>query len=193
MAETLNYLDVVIPASGEVSVGITGQFLAPVSATSSNFQMQIGDDGTWVDFDAGVQYQLPENRQFPTVRFRDRSGSANTVGLYYGRGDFRDNRVSINGSVTTTLADAITTQADDSINSATATLLLAPNAGRRDAIIQNLDGAAELRVGDSNVSATRGVKVSPGGTLILSTRAAIYAYQNSGAAIDVSATELEIS
>jgi len=141
-------------------------------------------------FEQGLVYKLPSGERFDRFRIRNESGSTATLEVVSGFGDYGDNRVVLTGGVSVSGTDSFVTAADQSIPNTTATSVLAYNADRRQAIIQN-HGAVDLRVGDSNVSASRGIKVAPGGTVILDTKAQIYVYHAAGAAMDVGVQGLE--
>jgi hypothetical protein len=190
MTEQLSTQQVYVPANEEVTVNITGQFLSVTEATSSLFQIALGDSSNWITFDKGIRYALPNGERFGRVRFRDTSGAQNVLRLYYGDGTFDDNRVSISGGVEFIVPTGIATTADQSVPSGAATLVLASNSARKLAIVQN-KGAAAIRVGDSNVTATRGVELASGASWEVATTAALYVFQASGGAMDVAANEVE--
>jgi hypothetical protein len=196
MSEQLASIAVNVPANGEIALNITGQFLSVTEASSSDFDIALGDDAVWIVFDKGIRYALPNGERFSRVRFRDRSGATNTLRVYYGDGLFDDNRVSISGSVVIGAAveiatpTTVTTTADQSVPNAVATQVLAANAGRKLAIVQN-KGTAAIRVGDSNVAAARGVELASGASWEVATTAALYVYQASGSALTIAANEVD--
>lgn len=82
-------------------------------------------------------------------------------------------------------ATVLDTAADVSCANAAVTEVLAANAARRTAILQNIDAAAVVRVGDSNVTATRGIRLSAGDSIEMDTTESIQVRNDSGAAVDI--------
>ena len=78
----------------------------------------------------------------------------------------------------------IPSTADVSIAATTTDPVLAANTSRVEAIITNLAvNAQTMRIGDSNAGAARGIELAPGQTIVLTTTAAISAY-NPGASAE---------
>ena len=190
MAEQLSSILVNVPANGEVSVNVTGAFLSVTEATSSDFDLALDDNTPWIVFDKGIRYALPVGQMFARVRFRDRSGSTNSLRVYYGDGVFDDNRVSIAGSIVLEVPSDLTSTADQAIPNITATQVLSVNLSRKIATVQNLGGTT-IRVGDASVAVARGWAVGPGASWEYATTAAVYVYQDSGAALTIAANEVE--
>lgn len=71
-------------------------------------------------------------------------------------------------------AATVTTQADSTGVGTTATSLVASNTARRSVIVQNLDATNNARVGDTNITTTRGVRLAPGESVTLETTAQIF-------------------
>ena len=71
-------------------------------------------------------------------------------------------------------AATVTTQADSTSVGTTATSLVAINTARRSVIVQNLDATNNARVGDTNITTTRGVRLAPGESVTLETTAQIF-------------------
>lgn len=122
------------------------------------------------------------------------NGASITLSLSIAKGlQMVDRRVSVVGdaaAVEVEGAPSLASQADVSVAATSAAQILAADTTRREALIQNTDGATTIRVGDSNVGATRGLELAPGDVLILATQGAIHAYNPSGAGVDVAALAL---
>lgn len=71
------------------------------------------------------------------------------------------------------------------VAAAAAVQVLAVNVGRRTAIIGNNSNVNSIRVGDSSISNTQGSLVGPGGSIALDTQAAIFAFSQVGATINI--------
>lgn len=81
------------------------------------------------------------------------------------------------------------TAADVSCTNAAVTEVLAANSARRAAFVQNLDAAASVRIGDSNVAAGRGLRLGPGDSITVETTEAVSVRNDSGAAVLVAVME----
>lgn len=192
VAETFQILtDVTIPAGSEIPFNFTGDFVALIAQTgSSDIKLGIGDNPPQ-DFEKGLSYKMPAGTFYDLFRIKNTGGSDATITIAYGFGEFSDGRLVVTGGVAISSPTVFTTAADQSITTATATQVIAANAARRQAIVQNLDTSVSIRVGDSNVGATRGTVLGAGGTLILDTTAAVWVYHAKGSNLDVAAQELE--
>lgn len=165
---TLQRRVAVVAADGSVTVPAFATFVRIESATGA-FRVQI-DDGEPFDCFAGFKYRTPAGIEVQRVGFTDESGAQNTLVYWVGWGDIDDTSTDVEIAPSSALASA----ADVTVTTA-ATAILASNAARIRALISNNDAAIAMRVGDSNVSASRGVRVPPGGAIVLETTAAVYA------------------
>jgi len=172
----------------EINIGSDATFIACLDATAD---FKIGfDGGPKTTFKKGLTYHPPI--EVRSVQIENNSGSANTVTLGLGKGDIRDSRLVLSGGVAT--QPAATSFTDGGAISALATantLLLASNAARKEALIYNNGGAAIYVRGDAT-AAPGGVKLAAGGTLVLETTAAIYAYNAAVSAVSVLVSELVV-
>lgn len=75
------------------------------------------------------------------------------------------------------------TTADVTVAATTTTQLLGANANRKEAWVSNNSTSAIARIGDSSTGAARGFALQPGAVAIIDSKAAIYAYNPSGAGI----------
>lgn len=179
-----------IAANGEDSYAIDGTFFAVLDATG-DFQISL-DHNPLTDFAAGlkVNADLDKNGRrlpFKNLRIKDLSGGANLVQFIVGYGDFEDARLTLSSALDLANSANLATGADVTLGAALADLIAAANTTRREIIISN-DTGAEIRVGDSNIGAARGVKVAAGAVIVLATGAAVYGYSAAGG--DVSFTEV---
>ena len=93
------------------------------------------------------------------------------------RGRIDDGRLSVTAPVKQDVGDSLASFPDVSLNPVSATLIVAANPARREVLISNLELNAEtIRIGDANAAASRGIELSPGSTIVLTTTAAIYGY-----------------
>lgn len=84
----------------------------------------------------------------------------------------------------------ITTIADQTAIGTTATSLAAANTGRTSIIIQNIGATNQARVGDTNITTTRGVRLAPGESVTFETTAQIFGLSEASTT-DFAVTELE--
>lgn len=83
--------------------------------------------------------------------------------------------------------NGLSTAADVAV-SAAAVIVAAANGNRRRVIVQNT-GAANIRVGDVDVAAARGVRLVPGGSVLLETNSDVYAIREAAADSSVGVLE----
>jgi hypothetical protein len=100
---------------------------------------------------------------------------------------------TISGTVTVDKVDAtgLVSTADNTLADATKTSVLALNANRKEAIITNIHVTSSIRVGDTDITATRGALLQAGQTIILATTAEIFCRNDSGGTVDVTLLEIE--
>lgn len=84
----------------------------------------------------------------------------------------------------------ITTIADQTGVGTSATSLVAANTGRTSVIIQNIGATNQARVGDTNITTTRGVRLAPGESVTFETTAQIFGLSEASTT-DFAVTELE--
>lgn len=179
----------VIPAHGQVETARRSEFLSCLSAAAP-FKMRL-DSQPEVDFQAGLTIRPVEG--FDRVTLRNETASDVSVILAFGKGAIQDSRLTLGGEIATSenMPDTLTTGAAVSALDAAATLLAAANANRREIILVN-DGAGKLYIGGaSGAAAGEGLPLPGGATLVLSTSAAVYARNDTGAAISVAVAEIE--
>ncbi|RKQ73109.1 hypothetical protein [Oceanibaculum indicum] len=178
-----------LAAGQEITLDATGDFFR-VMASDRAFGIAI-EDGMVFAVEAGIGFKM-EGEAFSKLRVVETLGLGVTLSIAIGYGVIDDARLVIAGSLPTrpTSANGLASVADVSVPATTTALVAAANADRVEIIVQNL-GGTEMRIGDSAVTAGRGVKLDGGGTLTLTTSAAVYAYNAAGAAVDVSVLETE--
>ncbi len=93
------------------------------------------------------------------------------------------NASSAASSVTPTKATVFDTAADVSIAAASTGIPLAANANRREAFLSNTDAAIDVRVGDSNVGAARGIVLKAGQSMVLETTEEIRVHNPGASAV----------
>ena len=198
MSLSPSYRTVTVPlaANEERSVNASGNILAVLSATG-DFEMSFGDD-TFFETEAGISYEPADsngNRQmFKTLRFRDKSGAANSVKVQIGTGKIHDNRAVFGGaSVPVTQQDTYLPR-EQLPNSITGSNWTVPAAGTYSfqatagGFVTNR-GVETIFATDSGLNAQRGIAIAPGETVDLKTSDLIYLVNTSS--VDVAVTVLK--
>tara|TARA_B100002049_G_scaffold84968_1_gene62799 strand:+ start:832 stop:1452 length:621 start_codon:yes stop_codon:yes gene_type:complete len=94
------------------------------------------------------------------------------------------------GSVTIISPSMLNTLPDKVCPTSTSTLLADGSEDRTTLMIQNRSAEHELRIGGNTVSANAGFVVEPGGTVSISSRAPVFAYNPAGVSVTVTLTEM---
>ena len=122
--------------------------------------------------------------------FENEAASEVTLLLLLANGEF--NNPELSGTVTLDVADTLDSLPDDSVATVATELISAANTARKEIIIKNLaTNSANFRIGDSGANATNGHELAPGETIIISTTAAVYAYNSHTAAQSLSIVEVQ--
>ena len=119
-------------------------------------------------------------QEFDQIEVEDVSGTANTIELYIGYGDFEKPVPDIvnvqvsssNNNIATTIADKINID----IGNAGREQLLAQDDSRVHAWVTALStNVEEIRIGDTNVDTNRGTPLAPGDTILWSSKGPCFA------------------
>lgn len=118
--------------------------------------------------------------EFDEVIIEDKSGASNAIELYLGYGDFEKPVPDIvNVQVTSAESETVSTEIDETnidVGQAGKVQLLAADPARIFAIITALStNAEEIRIGDTNVTETRGTPLAAGDTIKWTSKAACFA------------------
>jgi len=194
----------IVPANGSAALFREAEFLTCLEATAP-FRVKI-DNGPEFDMESGLSMTFPA--AFTRVELIDTSGANNTIKVAVGKGNVRDGRFNLSGSVNVStpapidvsaapiredVPDVLTTGGTVSALDAATTSLVAANALRRELILVN-EGAGTVYIGGAaGATAGQGIPLLAGQSLFLDTTAAAYARNDSGAAVNVSVTESEWS
>ena len=177
-------IDRQIPASSGEVVHAVGTFIWLKSATGAvSIKTDQGETALLTSGD-----YIRTDKVFTEFFITDESGAQNDVTFNISeKGEAGLFSRDVNLAVPSTLAGAV----DVTLTAAVATLILAANSNRSEAIITSVGTQpGATRIGPSSVAANRGILVAPGATLILDTNAAIYGF-NAGAEIfSIGYTEL---
>ena len=188
-----NYVtrEYVIPANGTVEGYREASFMTCLEATAA-FSLKI-DNAAKFDFEAGLGIVF--DGTFTRYELINETGTDITVKLAIGRGNVRDARLVISGTLSTqsTVPDTLTTGAAVSALNAATTSVIAANTSRVEALVVNAGAATIYIGGNAAAAAAEGLPLAAGQSLTLNTTAAIYARNDTGAAVAVSVAEVERS
>jgi len=172
-----------ITANTGQNIHAVGRFIWLKSATGQ--VLVKSDRGETAVLTAGDFVRM--DKSFTEFFVTDESGAQNDVTFNISeQGEAGLYTTAVNLQVPGSLIDI----ADKLLTAATATLVLAANANRNEAIITGDAGNANsTRIGSSAVAANRGTPLAPGQTIILDTTAAIYAFNAAAEYLNVGYTE----
>lgn len=161
--------------------------------SSAPFKVKF-DDGSFSDFEAGLSYSPLTG--FRRVDIYNPTGADLVVRLGFGKGSINDARVTISAgqdlNVRAKVPDVFTTGAAVSAINAAATALAAANILRRECLIVSPAGAGLVYIGGNPAAgAGEGLPLVGGQSITLETSAAVYARNDSGAAVALSVAEME--
>lgn len=183
------YPNITVPAGAVVALNITGRYLMVYEANLASFEIKFDGGGTFGQCFSGFEVDLEGEEQFQRVELRNPNGSDLTVSIGVSNGEIRDRRLQLSGSgLDISKASGLADATDVTLTAATATVIAAANANRREISITNKTGA-EIRIGSSNVTATRGQPVPNGASFVVPSTAAVYGYSAGGGDVAILETE----
>jgi hypothetical protein len=174
-----------LAANEAYRIAVNGEFVFVRSATGA---LRLTLDAVVAGaFGAGSKYRAPYGEKFSLVTVEDTSGATNTVTLIVGVGDFDDAALIIGAGTSVAVADAsldalkrgtgLGTRADITLNNGALTSFGAPSANTREQIVvADPANTVDLRIGDANVTASRGALLRPGAALVLNTNATVHGW-----------------
>jgi hypothetical protein len=184
-------------AQGDVEYIIAGNFfwVYTASDTTANANVTFGfknSKSNQLNIRAGFQLKGVEFGKI-TINSSAFTPAGRYIEIMYGSIDnfaafATENSAFVFNEILTKSPPVLLTTTDLSITATTQALLLSENLSRVEAFISN-NGSSDIRVGDVNTGASRGVKVTPGATVIITSSAALYAYNTGAAAVTVGITE----
>ena len=180
----LRSYDISLNAGVDYNLNVDGNIFFAAS-NSSVYSLRFDDENLFQSVKVGAKINFDSSYRRITLT----SATTQNVRVIAGYGDF-DNTVE---SVLAFLIPAsILDPISDVTIGATATLIAAQDSTRREIALTLLDTAtAGIRIGDSGVTATKGLLLVPGTTVFIGTSAAIYGIRTGSS--DETLTALEIS
>ena len=179
--EPYKVVDLSMEAGERVTLPVAA---AAVTVLEADAAFQIGfDKGDTYHLEAGLEVVT---EGFSEVHLENPQASENTLKLAFSIRGVRDARLTVSSSLSIAGASLISDVDDVALTAAVATLVAAANTSRKSVLVTNLaTNAKAVRVGSLNVSASRGVEVSPGQTITLDATAAVYVYCETAQAVAV--------
>lgn len=178
-----------IPAGGSIETYRAASFVTCLKAQAP---FKIGLDGqALTDFEAGLTYSPEGGLQL--VELRNPGATDNTVTLAFGKGAIQDSRLTLGGSIAANIEapDTFTTPPPVNAADGAATLLAAANGNRAELILVN-EGAGKIYIAGSAAAVVgQGLPLEVGQSMVLTTTAAVYARNDTGAAVPVAVAETE--
>lgn len=177
---------ITLTSGGFHTLNALGDTITILSVTG-DVDMKIGENPQ-TKCRAGITIDVPAFSQYGRIDFLETGASNASVLVAVSNGNVKDNRLTVSGNIDISKSSTLDTIADVTLGTASATLIAAADSTRREILITNMTGDF-IRVGDSGVLATSGVRVADGASVTLQTTAAVYGFSTPGG--DVSVTTLE--
>lgn len=177
-----------------MSAGVTRSFQGVarylyVFSASGSFEVSLDGGPLFV---MNVAVGLKFDQGFSKIRFKDTSGSNNTIFYAITNGEIDDRRLTVSGSINATVTSGgmLASVADVSLAAAATTQIVGSNANRKGVLITNLACNAEtIRLGDADIGVNRGLPVAVGVTAYMETQAAVHCYNPHTDSLDVAVLE----
>lgn len=187
----LDFKTYTIPANGRREFSLGGDYLKLRSATAE-FKV-IHSSGATLAADENFEFS---NYPYTRLTFLNESGTDIEIEFYHGEGAGRidNNTVALSGTVKTSQQSGgtITTPAHVSVAGSTTDSIASANASRKEIMIRNKpSNTHDIIIGDSNAGASRGITLTSGEAVTLTTTAQIYAYNTKTGAQDIEVLEIE--
>lgn len=165
-------------AGDEITIARTSDFLMCLEATDT-FKVAFDGDSDWDDFLAGLTFKPLTG--FNKVSIYNDTGASNTIKLGFGKGDVKDSRLTLSGSITNReeMPDATAESANLVQPSGTCATLVAANPLRKEGFFTNLGpGVAWLKSTTSTLP--KGIPLSVGQSAVIETTAEINVFAQGG-------------
>lgn len=179
-----------IPAGAGLDIARQSDFLACLSCTANSFKVSF-DNGPDTTMEAGLTFRPAGG--FQLARLSNPNASAMTVQLGMGQGDIHDARASINTAQTMPTRQAAPDVATDisvsAVNAAVTPLVVAKALRHALEIVNSGAGTVYITANPAAV-AGEGLPLAAGQPATLSTVAALYLRNDSGAACNVQGLDL---
>ncbi len=176
---------IVFAGAGSLTVGLIGRYVRVYEADATGVSIALDSGGPLLRFPGQEIDAGPGGFK----RLQVSVTVASTVRIGVSETPQGDTNTQVSATVSATLSPGGTLPAggDVACVNAAATLILAGNANGLVALVRSSDtntyAEGTVRVGGLGVTAAAGIELNPGDVMAIDTTAAIYAYNNSGAAV----------
>jgi len=186
--------NIVIGIGDIAKVNVAGRYLVILdNSSSTDPQIQIGEDQSFQSIPAGISIALPTEDDFTVLQVKNVSGVSQTIRMATAFGKIFDSRFVASATIDVKNASNLVTTLTDIGVTATATSFISADSNVREIIVQNL-GANNIYLGGSTLncnSTLQGTKIQAGDILILSVDGAMYAQCKTGLTSTLSVNKLE--
>lgn len=165
---------IAIAAGGKLNLpGLRADFVSCYQS-DGELKISINDQKEFVWFAQGMTFHVGVNSPITSLAFENTSAVAIGAKIITGLGSLIDSRGPL-------IVDQFAEVAHLAVVTATATEILAADDRRVEAVISNLAAnAAPFYLGGAGLAVNEGMELVPGGSVVLPTRAAIWAYHAAG-------------
>lgn len=181
-----------IPAGEYVQLVRQADFVTCLDATGP-FKIQF-EDGSNSDFEAGLSYSPADG--FYKLTFFNPGADPVVIRVALGTGAISDARVTLGSSAEfrTARPDALSTGAPKTVSNGSIAQLAPADALRAELLVVSPVGAGTVYIGgDPQAGAGHGLPLQSGQSMTLNTGAAIYARNDTGAAVALSVASIRWS
>lgn len=172
-----------IQAGGSIEIHRSAEFVICLDA-SQPFKIAF-DDAPKTNFEKGLSYEAQV--AFTKIRIENPTASDMAISLGMGRGGIRDARFVVSGSVKTEFDAPAFVDTVEKIAAASgvSTLIIGADVRRKEIVIRNLSDTADVWLRGDSGTTEGGYLLRAAEGAVLSTSAAIYAFNSSGIACDL--------
>ena len=177
---------ILVPAGQRYQLNYSMTYFRVMTLSLST--LSVNFSGTTDTSFVGAGVGIKMKNAIPYVSLINTGGADLTVTVGCGCVEINDSRLSLTGNINaiTVSGATLATVSDVALPNNTATKVVVANANNKSVIISNLlASGVVMRIGDSNVGATRGAEIPIGGSVTLDCSADIWVFQNSGGALSV--------
>lgn len=164
-----------IQAGQEITIWSRGEFVRCLESTAD---IKISfNSGSKVIFGGGLSRNTRRGQIYENFQLYNDTLSDVTVTIVYGYGNVSDQRLSVTAPLNIASPSTLNTPPHVSVAGLSTGLLIAANSTRKEALLRNpLTNTHNFIVGDVNATSGRGFTLQPGEGIILTSTAAVYAY-----------------
>lgn len=153
-------------------------------SNATGVSLIIGDSGAPTSIVGAGVAQESYKAVVKRITIVNESGGTITGRLALAIGQIYDDRLNLSGAINVAVPTNYTSTADYTVPTASASQVVAADTNRHELHLRaDIGNVNPIRIGDSNVSATRGITLYPGEVYVINSEAAVYAYSPSASQI----------